>query len=201
MERSEPGKKIFENFSNGDAEAFGDIYTYFKDAVSANILKIIHQPEIMEDILQDTFIKLWENRYKLKDKASVAAWLFRVSYHSSIDHIRSVLRARQKAEASLLMIEEAKTLNPEEENVREYFHKEALLREAINLLPPKKRQAFELCKLQGKSYSEASAALNIANSTVKDYITESNKFIREHVMTRYSQSSCSLLLFIVFEYL
>lgn len=200
MEKCEPGKNVFENFSNGDAEAFGIIYTYFKEAVSANILKIIHQPEIAEDILQDIFIKLWENHNKFTDKQSVAAWLFRVSYHTSIDHIRAILRARHKAEASLLLMEDSKIIN-QEEAFQEFYYKEALLQEAINMLPPKKRKVFELCKLQGKSYSEVSEAMNIAKSTVKDYITESNKFIRQHVMTRYSQSSYSLLLFIAFRHL
>lgn len=200
MLRSEPDKQVFQNFSNGDAESFGIIYTYFKEAVSANILKIIHQPEIAEDILQDIFIKLWENHHKFTDKQSVAAWLFRVSYHTSIDHIRAILRARHKAEASMLLMEDSKIIN-QEEAFQEFYYKEALLQEAINMLPPKKRKVFELCKLQGKSYSEVSEAMNIAKSTVKDYITESNKFIRQHVMTRYSQSSYSLLLFIAFRHL
>lgn len=198
MERNAPEKFVFQNFSNGDTEAFGIIYSYFKDVVTANILKIIHQPEIAEDILQDTFIKLWENHHKFTDKQSVAAWLFKVSYHTSIDHIRALLRARQKAEAALLLIEDSEKLHQQEESFQEFYYKEALLQEAINMLPPRKREVFELCKLQGKSYSEVSEAMNIAKSTVKDYITESNKFIRQHVMSRYSQSSYNLLLFITF---
>lgn len=200
MLKSEPGKDVIEKFSNGDAEAFATIYTYFKDAVSANILKIIHQPDIAEDILQDVFLKLWENRSRFTDKPSLAAWLFRVSYHTSIDHIRGVLRARQETAVSMLLEEETKNID-QEEVFRKSCYKEALLQEAINMLPPRKRQVFELCKLQGKSYSEASQALNIAKSTVKDYITESNKFIREHVMTRYSQTPYSLLFMIFLEHL
>ncbi|MBI2284810.1 MAG: RNA polymerase sigma factor [Bacteroidetes bacterium] len=200
MSTGVPEKYVFADFSNGDSEAFGKIYTYFKDAVLANILKIIHQPHVAEDILQDTFVKLWENRSRFSDKQSVAAWLFRVSYHSSIDHIRGMLRAKLKTETSLLLEEEGKMEN-QQELLHEVYHKEALLQEAINMLPPKKRQVFELCKLEGKSYAEVSEALNIAKSTVKDYIIESNKSIKKHVLTKYSQSSYSLLLYIIFEHL
>lgn len=200
MSTGVPEKYVFADFSNGDSEAFGKIYTYFKDAVLANILKIIHQPHIAEDILQDTFVKLWENRSRFSDKQSVAAWLFRVSYHSSIDHIRGMLRAKLKTETSLLLEEEGKMEN-QQELLHEVYHKEALLQEAISMLPPKKRQVFELCKLEGKSYAEVSEALNIAKSTVKDYIIESNKSIKKHVLTKYSQSSYSLLLYIIFGHL
>lgn len=200
MSTGVPEKYVFADFSNGDSEAFGKIYTYFKDAVLANILKIIHQPHIAEDILQDTFVKLWENRSRFSDKQSVAAWLFRVSYHSSIDHIRDMLRAKLKTETSLLLEEEGKMEN-QQELLHEVYHKEALLQEAISMLPPKKRQVFELCKLEGKSYAEVSEALNIAKSTVKDYIIESNKSIKKHVLTKYSQSSYSLLLYIIFGHL
>ncbi len=193
MSSIEIGKIVFEDFSKGDTEAFGTIYTYFKDVVSANILKIIHRHDIMEDILQDTFIKLWENRSKLTDKKSVESWLFRVSYHTSVDHIRAILRARQHEEATIKLREYHLTVN-QEEIFQEFYYKESLLQEAINILPPQKRQVFELCKLQGKSYSEVSGSLNIAHSTVKDYITESNKIIKKYIMTRYSPSSFKILL-------
>lgn len=195
MSQSELGKYVFEDFSNGDMEAYGTLFTYFKEAVTANISKIVHQSDIVDDILQDTFLKLWENRSKLKDKVSVEAWLFRVSYHTSIDHIRIKLRTRQNEEASMYVMEKSITVS-QEDAFQDYYYKESLLQEAINQLSPKKKQVFELCKLQGKSYSEVSESLNIAKSTVKDYIIESNKIIRKYVTNRYSKSTYSLMIVI-----
>ncbi|MBS1605390.1 MAG: RNA polymerase sigma-70 factor, partial [Bacteroidetes bacterium] len=48
-------------------------------------------------------------------------------------------------------------------------------------LPPRKRMAFQLCRLEGKSYDEAAAQLNISTESVKDYIKSCNALIRKQL--------------------
>ena len=52
------------------------------------------------------------------------------------------------------------------------------LQQAINALPPRRRQVFQLCKLDGKSYEEAALELGLSTSTISDHIVKATHFIR-----------------------
>src|SRR5258706_15089356 len=98
---------VIDDFSAGEMKAHDIIYNYYREIVFSNINKSISRRDIAEDILQDVFIKLWENRNKFKDQKSLSAWLFRVSYNSSISYIRNELRERTKfADLALLNSDE-----------------------------------------------------------------------------------------------
>lgn len=183
---------VVQAFSEGDKQAYVLIYNDYRDIVLSNIGKIVHQQDIAEDILQDVFIKLWEHKHQLKTKKSLGAWLFRVSYNASIDHVRSCLN--RVIVADELNRKELADFNISPDVSRILALKEALLQEAIYRLPARKRQVFELCKIQGKSYQEASAIMNIASTTVKEYIIEANKFIKKYVLEKYSRSAMGILL-------
>lgn len=183
---------VVQEFSEGDERAYALIYNYYRDIVLRNISKIVHHRYIAEDILQDVFIKLWEHKHQLKTKKAMSAWLFRVSYHAAIDHIRYCLNTENVTDE--LERKEWIDFNISPEVSRILTLKEALLQEAISRLPDRKRQVFELCKVQGKSYQEASVIMNIASTTVKEYIIEVNKFIKKYVLEKYSRSALGLLL-------
>ncbi len=56
-----------------------------------------------------------------------------------------------------------------------------LLQNAISTLSPQRRQIFELCKIQGKSYQEVGALLNISTSTINDHIVKATRSIRQYI--------------------
>src|SRR3546814_923282 len=55
------------------------------------------------------------------------------------------------------------------------------LYQAIEMLPPKRRKVFILCKLESKSYEEVSRLLNISPGTVNDHIRKANSFLRQYL--------------------
>ena len=54
---------------------------------------------------------------------------------------------------------------------------------AIELLPPKRREVFILCKLESRSYDEVSKLLHISSGTVNDHIRKANNFLRQYLAT------------------
>src|SRR5260221_720199 len=118
----------------------------------------------------------------------MAAWSFRVSYNSSISYIRSELKEKTRfADLAFLNVDE-KSLP--DDSFQDMYQKKKLLEEAIGLLPTRKRQAIELCKLQGKSYAEAGHILGIAATTVKEHLTEAIRFVGSSLGTG---SDCRVL--------
>jgi RNA polymerase sigma factor (sigma-70 family) len=173
---------VIERFSNGDKTAFGIIYNHFFKAIKANISRIVLHKDVAEDILQDVFFKLWQNRQKFKDTEGLAAWLFRVSYNSSLTYLKSMLRNRKFIFSELPVIMNDRPVN--EESVGIWHIKETHLHDAINHLPQRKRQVIDLCKFQGKTYAEAGSILGIEKNTVKEYMVASLKFIKWYIISK-----------------
>lgn len=181
LQTSQIDENVRERFSKGDKTAFGIIYHHYYKTVKTNISKIILQNDIAEDVLQDVFFKLWENRGIFEDTPSLSSWLFRVSYNTSITYIRGMLKDRKYVLPELP--ESIHDLSANEESVTIRHTEEGLLHEAIKLLPQRKKQVIDLCKFQGKSYMEAGSILGIEKDTVKEYLVASMKFIKCYILS------------------
>lgn len=183
--------EIIFSFANGDKDAFIVVYNHYQQIVFNNIGRLIPQTDVVEDILQEVFLKLWESKHKFQNEHAVSSWLFTVSYNQSISHIRKLIRERKYIESVLINndFEYDSAAEIEIETL-----KENILAEAINQLPLRKKQAFELCKLQGRTYAEAAEIMNISSETVKEHITLALKFVHTYAIKHYKEESVISLL-------
>lgn len=159
-------------------DAFDALYATYHQAVYRNICKLIHRHDIAEDILQDVFMTLWLKRNTLDPARSPANWLFVVSYNKALHWIRKDLLETK----ALLQV--APLLAEEEIPYSEQFVQSQLqaIQNAAGQLPLRKRQAFQLCRVEGRSYEEAGAILGISSETVKEYVKTSARFIRHSLV-------------------
>lgn len=185
--------EIVTSFANGDKDAFIVVYNHYQQIVFNNIARLIPQTEVVEDVLQEVFLKLWEGKHKFQNEHAVSSWLFTVSYNQSISHIRKLIRERKYMES--ILINSSFEYDSEAEIEIETI-KENILTEAINQLPLRKKQAFELCKLQGRTYAEAAEIMNISSETVKEHITLALKFVQTYAIKHYKEESVISLLMI-----
>lgn len=191
MPNTQLATSIFSNFSNGDKAAFEIIYNHYQQVVFNNISKLILQEHAVEDILQDVFFKLWENKHKLQDEQSVAAWLFTVSYNQSINYIRHIIK--EKKYLSFNITEAVyEQLNTTDFTAMDEL-KENIIADAIDQLPTRKKLVFQLCKLQGKTYAEAAAIMGIAPDTVKEHLTIALKFVKSYSQNKYTTETLGAL--------
>lgn len=156
---------------------FLEIYAQYHQAVFANIRRLIHRETEAEDLLQDVFVILWENRNTLKQEQSIPGWLFTTSYYKCLQQIRRSLKQQITELPSEEIAEEALEDEMSEERL-------LVIQQAIELLPARKRLAFELVRLEGKSLDEAAETLNISKESVKDYVKTSSRFIRQYVFEK-----------------
>jgi RNA polymerase sigma-70 factor (ECF subfamily) len=70
-----------------------------------------------------------------------------------------------------------------------------ILEKAIALLSPQKRKVFELCKLQGRTYEEASAEMGISKHTVKEYLSGAMASIKEYAVN-YPEAGAASVFFL-----
>jgi RNA polymerase sigma-70 factor (ECF subfamily) len=159
-----------------EVEAFDALYETYHAGIYANVLKLVKNESATEDIVQEVFIKLWEKRMSLDSKQPVAGWLFVVSFNRSVDFLK------QKLKESTAQIDFNNNLFTATDTDFELKEAQwAFVEKAINGLSPQKRKVFELCKLQGKSYEETAAELQISKHTVKEYLSGAISSIKEYM--------------------
>lgn len=161
-----------------DTSAFDTLYWKYHQAVYRNIFKFVKEPIGTEDILQEVFTKLWEKRKEINANQSVAGWLFVISFNLSVDYVRRKLREQT-------IHRELYNINPDEDfgldNKGVYEEQYQLLEEAIAQLSPKKRKIVTMCKLEGKTYDEVAAEMQISRNTVKEHLSVAMAKLNEYI--------------------
>lgn len=179
-------KVLLSRLQQGEMAAFDQLYWHYQKAVYQNALKLTHDTQIAEDIVQEVFISLWEKRDSIDASRPVGGWLFVSSYNRAINALKKKLR---EAKAIQKMGEAAEMNEPDLSGIQY-----AILEKAILTLSPQKRRVFELCKLQGRSYEEAAREMNISKHTVKEYLSSAISAIKEFA-EKYPAGIATLIFF------
>lgn len=168
--------QLIKKMAEGDMNSFDAIYWKYYKAVHGNILKLVQDNASAEDILQDVFLSLWENREKIDAARSLTGWLFVTSYNRSMTFLKR--RLREKI-TPVLHAEDLVEI-PIGQPLAEIRLKE--LERAFNTLSPQKQKVFYMCKLKGLSYEETADLMKISRHTVKEYLTAAFRSIKEQMM-------------------
>ncbi|OQP52791.1 hypothetical protein A4H97_24125 [Niastella yeongjuensis] len=173
-----------------DLQRFDELYFQYNQAVFANILKLVHQYDVAEDLLQEVFMALWEHRHKL-DGEKVSGWLFVTSYNKSLKYLQRQKKQATTALSDTTVIEnEFATDDTPLEEV--YNMRLSMIEEAVNLLPERKKKVFMLYRYEGKSMEDVAGMLNISVHSVKDYLKQSNRFIRNHIARQHIEQGIAI---------
>ena len=132
------------------------------------------------EILQDIFVKIWDRREKIDVQRSFGSYLSRVGENLIYDFYRKV--TREKKQLAQFRASATEDFVPAEDSVLNN-ESEFLLKKAIENLPPQRKKVFELCKIEGKSYSEVSNELGISTSTINDHVVKATRMIRVFMHT------------------
>lgn len=173
-------KALIRALHRSDEAAFQDLYDRYSVVLFKNIFKLLPHQQEAEDLLQGVFLQLWESRFKLQDEQSVAGWLFTTSFYLTMSRVRRL--ARERLQAFEEVLSEIPDTDDTMATAELYQQKIKLLDKAIGLLPSRKKQAFELCKLEGKSYREAAVQLGVSEETVKDYVKSAMGILKRQAL-------------------
>lgn len=171
---------LVQALQSSDEKVFQELYDTYSDVVFRNIFKMLPRQQDAEDLLQSTFLKLWESRHKLSTEQTVDGWLFTTSFYLTMNKLRAIARDRLQVMGEL-PADIPDTSDPALV-VDLYTEKLTLLQKAVNLLPTRKKQAFELCKMEGKTYKEAALALGISEETVKEHVKSAMGILRRQAL-------------------
>lgn len=131
-----------------------------------------------EEIVQDVFVKVWQNFDDFEHVTDKKSYLFKAIKNSSLNFSRHI-KVRQKYIQQEQMAHEITTKSPEEHwSESEIKNK---LYEAVNKLPDKWKEAFIKSKYDNLKYSEIAEEMDISQKTVEKYISKALHFLRKEL--------------------
>ena len=173
-----------KRLKEGDSRSFDFLFNkYYKDLVLFSCV-FLKEQNSSEDIVQDIFFRLWENRENLTIESSLKAYLLTAVRNSCFEELRhrEVVRIHQNYVMGSLDLIDYNT-----EHYLLYSDLNDHLQEAIKKLPEDMRTIFEM------KYREIAEELNVSVRTVESKISKSLEFLRKHLSGFYDL----ILLFII----
>ncbi|WP_437919993.1 RNA polymerase sigma factor [Sphingobacterium sp. LRF_L2] len=173
---------------DGDHLAFENIYQRHKRQLANSLFTLLRSGDMVEEIMQEVFVRIWESRNRIDIDKPIASYIYKVGTNLVFDYYRKV--AKDEKLAQELWSKLSETLDSESLKIQ-LLADEELIR-TIELLPPQRKLVFKLCKLEGKSYAEASKMLAVSEAAINDHITKANRFL----LKNYNKSVVLTLLWI-----
>jgi RNA polymerase sigma-70 factor (ECF subfamily) len=177
----ESDRELAERLQRRETRAMADLYDRFGRLVYSVIYAIVRDTGIAEDLLQETFLRIW-NRSAGFDatRGALGPWLLTVARNRAIDHIRS---ADVRNFKNTLELEEREHKSQEIGIELDLQNKgqAAVIRSAMSRLPEKQRLVIELAYYEGLSQSEMAKRLGEPLGTVKTWVRSALKKLRDEL--------------------
>lgn len=172
-------KYVIKQVLAGNKQAYADIINTYKNPLYATILRMTKQPQLAQDLVQEAFIKIYEqlNSYKA---GSFKSWLYRVAINHCIDELR---KKEYKIHQEPLLDEQLVEVNhPEIIYLKK--ERERQLEQLLSGLPEQERMILLLRYNNNLSYEEIAELLKISVTDVRNKLHRSKKKMREQVSER-----------------
>lgn len=159
---------------NNNRKAQGELYQLYKNRLFTLCLKYCQNTKDAEDVLQDSFVTIFQNIKKYNAKGSFEGWLKRITINKAID------KYHQTKIKHLPIIEEITEAIEVEENLDNYTLDYILL--LVQELPNRYRLVFNLYELDNYSHKEIATALKISVGTSKSNLHRAKLILKEKLM-------------------
>jgi RNA polymerase sigma-70 factor (ECF subfamily) len=167
-------KEIIEELNEGSVCAFDNLYEAYSHKLYYFSLSILKSKEDAAEVVQNTYLKIWEKRKSIDSSHSFKSFLFTVAYHVAIDLLRE--RLKEKKYRENILAEASSSYNLEEalgfgDLLKHVEH-------IVNQLPPRKHEIYHLSRVDHLSYNEIAGQLNISVKTVENSLNYTMNFIK-----------------------
>lgn len=158
-----------------DENAFKALFYEFYSALCVYCDKIVNSREDAEDIVQDLFYKIWENRKNIEITTSFRNYLITSARNSALDFLRKKGISDRYAEKQRMHDHTLKT----PEDFYTFNELQTMINEALLKLPERMREIFEMNRFGGMTYNEIAAQKAISPKTVESDMSKALKILRD----------------------
>ena len=186
--RNLPDADLVSLAQEGREQAYRELIRRYERPVFSLIYRMVRDREIAEDLAQDSFIKVLNHIDRYRPEFKLSSWLFKIANNVAIDHLRkrqidtvSMDGSPHAATAAEIEATQIEIAAQQESALEEMEAKEigGAIERAISSLRPEYRACIMLRHVEGRSYEEIAATLDLPLGTVKTYIHRARHQLRE----------------------
>ena len=198
MATSDSEKDLVLRLSKGEETAFNQVYLAYSATVYNTAIIYVKDLYHAQEIVQQTFIRLWENRHRLAAVENFRNYLLVMARNLIYDQLKAAAsETRQRKVFREIQLSE--DLHIEAPSAGPGSRYEALWQSAIKQLPAQQRQVYLKIEEDKLSYEEVAKDLGLSRLTVKKHLELARKFIKMYVNS-HLHSTVSIPLFLLFLY-
>ena len=170
---------LFAQLSKGNKAAFDTLFRKYYSQLVRFAISYTKDESTAEEIVQDTFVKIWENAPRITITSTVGGYFYQAVKNHCLNFIKHE-SIKKKYEKEQILKNSPEQTSPEEKINMAFFKN--ILSKAMKNLPVKCREIFEMAKFDGLSYDEISDYLEVSPKTVENQMGIALKKLREAML-------------------
>ena len=167
---------LLKQIADGDEAAFRQLFHYYNNKLFPVVVTLVRSEADAREIIQEVFIKYWQNRASWSGMANPGGWLYTVACNVAYDFLRSKATYQVKLRQMPAM-----DIDQGLEEQLDAKYTKALIDEAVAQLPQRRRQVFLMARLEGYSRKEIARKLDISEHTVRNQLVEAVAFVQDYL--------------------
>ena len=171
----EEERLLLQAIAAGDSQAFRVLVTIFWSRVYGNTLTLVKSPQTAEEITQDIFLKIWQQKEKLAEVQSFKHYIYVVGRNQIISQLRKKVAQKEEEPGDIL---EDRLVPDKQLQYKETYR---FIMEGIAKLTPQQQLIFKMSRLDGMSYEEIGRKLGLSKNTVKGHMVLALNYLRIYV--------------------
>ena len=161
----------------------------------------VNDEEVAKNLIQESFLKLWEKRKSLKNDSNLKAFLYQVLRNKALNHIKAQ-KVKQKYEEQLKYKYNEYLLNYDaltqlDFNSVSFKELSAIIDNVIQQLPPQCKRVFEMSRYESMKNREIADELGISVKAVEGHMSKALKKLREQLTLHFPSGVLSVLISII----
>lgn len=180
-----PTNAVIKGLILGDEEMYISLFRTYYIPLCAYSRRYVGRKDVAEEIVSDTFLKIWENRASIQINTSIKSYLFQAVYNNSLYYLRKLKNeailedyfsntASENIAFSTLTDE-----TPEESLVMDDIN--TRIEEAVAQLPDQQQKAFRLKRFDGRKNAEVAKIMGISVKTVEMHLAKATLTLRKNL--------------------
>lgn len=176
--------------AQGDMHALEVLFRKYQASVYQTALGVTRDPQVAEEVLQDTFFRLYRYAGRLDGSMPLAPWLYRVSINLCYNRLKSLKAWTDSFHELAERLFSPNSASPEQTAERNELQE--LVQTALSALDPKHRAVLVLYYLHDYAVHEIAEITGVPEGTVKSRLFHARKLLRQHLEQRYGSNDLLL---------
>ena len=180
-----PQAHSIEGLIIGDEETYISLFREYYIGLCSYSRRYVGRKDIAEEIVSETFMKIWENRAKLTITTSIKAYLFQAVCNNSLNYLRKLKNENNQEkyfkETESGNIGFAMPIDEIEEQSLIMEDISEKIEEAVSKLPEQQQRAFRLKRFEGKKNKEVAEIMGLSVKTIEMHLSKATLHLRENL--------------------